>query len=447
MLNLRGGAHNPNPGYPAHCYHRPRPAWLATLAAGALLALTNAGCTLFQAGTGVKPRRTPSQTSPAEPPQIVDHDTTGDANKAPQSPAAGEMSEIERWAARMQQPPVDSPVAAETSPAARASESDITYEPVGGYRYAAIEDVTGDPGEKTPPSPGPAKLSPTVEPPKTPPPPKTESAAAAPILRGVTAIPARSGAITNRPAAARGPAAANAGARAAGTGVPTFEQMVDRWLAQSPGGSFREQLDQRVLAVMAGHYDQARRPLQSVSREQQQMAARMVESLIAIRDAHGAQPQEEIDRVLHQLTQLREALVPLSDLTIPTLVVARSVRGFGNYTPFDPPEFTAGRTNEFVVYCELRNFVAVAGKDGGFESRFGMQTHILTPQGDVALEMNDDAIVDRCRSRRHDCFISSLVRLPATLSPGRYVVKVTIVDKIGHKVAQKRAAFRIVARS
>ena len=78
---------------------------------------------------------------------------------------------------------------------------------------------------------------------------------------------------------------------------------------------------------------------------------------------------------------------------------------------------------------------------------FSMRTTILNRAGDVVLELADDHVPDVCRTRRQDCFIPRLVRLPATLSPGQYVVKVTIVDKIGEKVAEKRATFRIVARS
>jgi hypothetical protein len=37
------------------------------------------------------------------------------------------------------------------------------------------------------------------------------------------------------------------------------------------------------------------------------------------------------------------------------------------------------------------------------------------------------------------------VRLPASLSPGEYVVKITLVDKLGQKVAENRATFRLSA--
>ena len=54
--------------------------------------------------------------------------------------------------------------------------------------------------------------------------------------------------------------------------------------------------------------------------------------------------------------------------------------------------------------------------------------------------------LDEIASRRDvgRCPTYALVRLPATLAPGDYVAKVTLVDKLGGKVAENRATFRIV---
>lgn len=240
--------------------------------------------------------------------------------------------------------------------------------------------------------------------------------------------------------------AVNAPAEAADQPL-TLEEFAEQWLDQPTETSFRGQLDQRLLLILAGKYEQARQPLEMVSDEQKQMATQFVEALIAIREGHGGDPGAEANRVLTQIEALMDSLVPLSDLRIPTLALTRAVRGFGRYEAFDPPHFLTGRENEFVVYCEVRNFLSRPTADGGYESQFSLRTTILNRAGDVVLEINDEHIADKCKTRRHDCFIPRLVRLPATLSPGEYVVKVTIVDKIAKKVAEKRTTFRIVARS
>lgn len=226
----------------------------------------------------------------------------------------------------------------------------------------------------------------------------------------------------------------------------TLEQLIELWQNQPTDGSFRQQLDQRLLVVLGGKYEEARRPLEAVSDQQQQMAGRLIEMLIGIRESHGGNPEAEAKRVLNEVQALTATLIQVSEPEIVTLALTRAVRGFGQYEPFEPAEFATGRVSEFVVYCEMRNFASRETAEGWHESEFAMRTTIMNRIGDVILELNDDPIRDRCRSRRHDCFIPRLVRLPGTISPGEYVVKVTIIDKIGEKVTEKRTTFRIVAR-
>ena len=101
--------------------------------------------------------------------------------------------------------------------------------------------------------------------------------------------------------------------------------------------------------------------------------------------------------------------------------------------------------SEFVVYCELQDFVSKQGEDGLYQASFDLRTQILNRGGEVVLELEDRDIVDRCRQPRRDCFIPRLVWLPATLSPGEYVVKISVTDKLGEKMAENRATFRVVA--
>ena len=267
----------------------------------------------------------------------------------------------------------------------------------------------------------------------------------APVLGQVTVRAARSAPPTESTADLASPSV-NAPAEAAGPAL-TLTELTEQWLDQPAGTAFRDQLDRRLLLVLRGDYERARQPLEMASTEQQRMAAQLVEALIAIREGHGGDPGPEANRVLTHVEALAESLLPLSDLRIPTLALTRAVRGFGRYEALDPPTFLTGRESEFVVYCEVENFLSRLTDDGGYESLFSLRTTVLNRAGDVVLELNDEHIADRCRTRRHDCFIPRLVRLPGTLSPGEYVVKTTIVDKIGAKVAERRTTFRIVARS
>jgi hypothetical protein len=226
----------------------------------------------------------------------------------------------------------------------------------------------------------------------------------------------------------------------------SLKDFLARQTARPGDPTFQQQLDTRLLHAAAGDYEKARQPLELVSDEQQQMAARFVEAYIALRERTlGEDPTQAATAALREIEQLADALRPLSDLSIPTLVLCRAVRGYGQYDVIDPPKFPTGSPIEFVTYCEVRCFATEPQPDGTHQARFDMRTAILTREGTPVLNLDDRDIVDRCRSLRRDCFIPRLVRLPATLSPGQYVAKVTIIDKLAQKVAERRATFSVTA--
>ncbi|MFH1747318.1 MAG: hypothetical protein ABIG44_09780 [Planctomycetota bacterium] len=240
------------------------------------------------------------------------------------------------------------------------------------------------------------------------------------------------------------------GARAntpvAATAAPRdLQDFLQHWTGSSDSDSYRGQLDVRIMRAVAGDYEAARRPLSMVSTEQQEMALRLIESLIAIRESHDGDPTAAAEHVLQQFQELEESLRPLSELRIPTIALCQEVRGFGQYQPIEPPRFPAGVPSEFVVYCEVSDFLSEKQADGMYCTRFEMRTQLLSRGGETVLELRDRDIVDRCRGQRRDCFIPRLVSLPATLSPGEYVVKVTMVDKLGEKTAENRTTLRVVA--
>lgn len=226
----------------------------------------------------------------------------------------------------------------------------------------------------------------------------------------------------------------------------TLADFLRNWPQPDDDAPFRRQLDRRVLAAIAGDYETARQPLEGVSNEQQALALRLVESLIVVREeAHGGAPAEAAERILAELDALRSTLQPLTDLRVPTVAVCSEVTGFGQYREIQPAVFPAGVVTDFVVYCEVRDFESQKTEDNQFRTVFDLRTRLINRAGDVILDLSDENIVDQCRQKRHDCFIPRLVRLPASLAPGEYVVKVTVSDKLGEKVAENRATIRIAA--
>jgi hypothetical protein len=217
-------------------------------------------------------------------------------------------------------------------------------------------------------------------------------------------------------------------------------------IATQPGdASWRAQLDERLLRVLAGEYEQARAPFEAVPAEQARVAAGFIETLISLREAHGGDLPGESSRLLERIDGLRDSLIPISDLALPKVALCRAVVGFGLYDPIEPPRFPARAGGEFVAYCEIRHLTSRRLENGEHETHFDVTISILTAEGRTIQEQTIPDVRTRWRDARHECFIAPLVTLPPALSPGDYVAKITVADRIGSKVAQKRASFQVAS--
>ncbi len=391
----------------------------------ALLLVTTTGC-LTDPYLG--PQSQPARRERPDPPERQVEVVRAAASQPATDPSDPVEIDVNRYIARVANAPTVRP------PSVPALAADVLSEPATVLQHPPSSPPRVEP--PAPPSEPPPDVggtAPAAEPPPAPPP--------APTL---TALTARAESAPPVPAG-RGPdtPAINAAA-AASVGLTSLREYLER----SPlpeDAPFRDQLDRRVLWAIAGDFEQAREPLRLVTAEQQQLAARFVETWIALREAHEGDLAATATAARAPLAELEESLRRLADLSIPTLRICGAVRGFGQYDVIEPARFAAGGA-EFVLYCEVRDFVSELRSDGLYHTTFDLTTTILNRAGDIVLELRDTDIVDRCRNRRQDCFIPRLVRLPASLAPGRYVAKVTVADKLGKKVAENRAAFELTAR-
>ena len=112
----------------------------------------------------------------------------------------------------------------------------------------------------------------------------------------------------------------------------------------------------------------------------------------------------------------------------------------------DPPNFPAGRDNPAIVYCEIENFDSKLNDQRQWETKLTQDVTIFTETGMLVWKDKSRDVSDVCRNRRHDFFMYDLIKLPADLSIGRYIVKVTIVDRNANRIAEKTVPVEIVAQ-
>lgn len=225
-------------------------------------------------------------------------------------------------------------------------------------------------------------------------------------------------------------------------------ELADDLQRESDDLSFRTQLDQRILRVMAGDDPSALEPLELISDEQQAIAQRVLEALVAIRNAHQGNLDRGITEALGALDALSAELAAVSELSIPRLAICQldGVRGFGDVDLLQPPHFVTGRPIQFAGYIEIDHLTHRIDEQQRYETRLDLTTEVFTANGMMIDAYRDRGIIDHCQTRRRDFFLARAVMLPATLSPGDYVLKVTVADTISGRVAVATADFRVNAR-
>lgn len=155
----------------------------------------------------------------------------------------------------------------------------------------------------------------------------------------------------------------------------------------------------------------------------------------------GALPSKKVAPVLAAADRLREQV----ELTIPTIALCRRVQAFGNYEPM-PLTFRAGVEHEAIIYCEVENFSSRLNDKGLWETKLSMEAVLYNSAGDAIMKGKDLVPTDLCRNRRKDFFVGKPLKLPATLAASRYILKVTIVDVQGNRVAENSLNIMMMAQ-
>lgn len=143
-------------------------------------------------------------------------------------------------------------------------------------------------------------------------------------------------------------------------------------------------------------------------------------------------------------TEIETAVSTLEDrvpLGVNALELCRKIDGFGAFETIDPQTLKAGRP--VLVYCELAG-LRYAQDGDEFVSRVATRIELLKAEdGSKVWEIEGEA-EDRCRRRRRDSYISTLVNLPETIEPGAYSLRLTQTDQTAGASASSELAVTIV---
>jgi hypothetical protein len=150
---------------------------------------------------------------------------------------------------------------------------------------------------------------------------------------------------------------------------------------------------------------------------------------------------KEIGPLLDMADRLRSQ----ANLDIPVIALCKKVDAFGQYQPIDGEHLPYGRATEAIVYCEVENFVPRLDEKQLWETRLTQHAVLYSASGAEVWSDEVKTVADVCRNRRRDFFIYDVVKLPPTLPPGEYTLKVTVEDQNANKFADNATLIGIVA--
>jgi hypothetical protein len=216
-------------------------------------------------------------------------------------------------------------------------------------------------------------------------------------------------------------------------------------LAQNPR-DIANQLDLQLYGILN---DDPVAELASVSAmpdDDRELVSALVDGLSNFRSTVRQDGNLLAAQKIKPLIEMADRLRSQADLTVSTVELCSRVEAYGKYTPISPARFPAGRDNPAIVYCEVDNFLARQNSEQMWQTRLSEQVTLFTDQGMMVWSDSERQVTDECRRRRHDFFAYNVIHLPANLTIGRYMLKVSIEDKNANRVAESTVPLQIVAQ-
>jgi hypothetical protein len=263
----------------------------------------------------------------------------------------------------------------------------------------------------------------------------------------VTQTPARSEVILNKDT----PAVNTPLVGGQPTALPGTDELTRRFTQQVKDypTEVAAHLDLQLLQFLQGQSVPQMQSLSTLPAEDREMLSALLDGLTLFRNGVRADNNMLLSKKIRPLLDLSDRLRTQAELTIPTVALCKGVKAFGVYEPIEPARFEAGRDQWVILYCEVENFASQLDEQKRWETKLTQEIVLYTEQNGLEVwrdKTADHSIVDYSRNRRHDFYIVKRVHLPAQLTIGRYLLKVSVVDQQVNRVAENSVPIQIVAQ-
>jgi len=163
------------------------------------------------------------------------------------------------------------------------------------------------------------------------------------------------------------------------------------------------------------------------------------------RIARSREPASDLD--MKSIEEMATAIEDRADPEIETVFLCQRVVSFGVYEVIDPKSLVAGRDVPVIVYTEVDRLRSTKQEDGQYQTELATRLEVMSADGTSKLVREEPVIVDRCLRRRRDFFVAQRLVLPASLTPGEYVLKVFVEDRLSNRAHETALPFTMLESS
>ncbi|MEQ9096298.1 MAG: hypothetical protein RIE32_08555 [Phycisphaerales bacterium] len=222
--------------------------------------------------------------------------------------------------------------------------------------------------------------------------------------------------------------------------------------AKDPDRAFAATLLAGAIREYAEQHDGGR-PGQRLSPTERDLADALGPLLRAMAAGDRADAPRRIAQAIDDVGRRLPDVLPVR---INDAALATDIYGFAAYRPFERYAFMAGRSNRMLLYTEPASFQTQlaaepasrgeASNPGVYEVVLGLELRLYNERGSMlAWRKPEERVVIRSDRPRQEIYLGTVIDLPASLSVGRYQLKVIVRDKADGSEDERVIPIEIVA--
>lgn len=204
----------------------------------------------------------------------------------------------------------------------------------------------------------------------------------------------------------------------------------------------------RMLYLMSAQEARALQAIPGIEAADQEFWVQLFWALSNYFDRQNVtNPTERATQTVSQLQIATQRLQEKAQLTLKNVNFCRIIDSYGSYEKFPQDEFPPGQP--VLVYAEIENFKSELDADSYFRTRLKSKIEFYRDLG-TGIADPDVKVVDFqdqediCRNHRRDYFHTFKLFIPKELTPGQYIMKMTVEDLNGNDFDEETLRFRVL---